>query len=137
MTGTSKTTYSTTKILNLLRATNYTAPANVYVGLFTVMPADDGTGGTEVTTVGTAYVRQAITFGAPAAVSPTGMIVKNTAAVNFPTATADYGTCIGFGIWDAAAAGNMIYYALLAQSLTILNGQTRGFDVGDLTVSED
>jgi hypothetical protein len=47
-----------------LRNTTYTAPATVYVSLWTSDPTDAGSG-TEVSTSGTSYARQSVTFGAP------------------------------------------------------------------------
>jgi hypothetical protein len=110
--GLNKTDFLEDKIVNhVLRNTAYTQPTTVYVGLFTVMPADDGTGGTEVS--GGSYARQSVTFGAP---SPSGQ-TNNSSTITFPTATADWATganrVVGFGIFDASSAGNLLYYGLL------------------------
>ena len=85
-----------------LRATNYTAPAAVYVSLHTADPTDAGTG-TEVS--GGSYVRQAATFGAPSNGAST-----TTADIAYPQATASYGTVGWIGIWDAVSSGNLLYH---------------------------
>ena len=66
-----------------LRNTSYTSPTTTYLALYTSDPTDADTG-TEIT--GGSYVRQAITFGAPSNGTST-----NSAAVEFPQATADWG----------------------------------------------
>ena len=54
--------YLEDKVLDhVFGGTAYTAPATLYVALYTVAPDDTG-GGTEVTTTGTAYARQTATF---------------------------------------------------------------------------
>lgn len=86
---------------HVLRATTYTAPATVYVALFTaVTDAEAGTG-TEVT--GGAYARQAVAFDAP-----TNGTTQNTSTVTFPTATADWGTVTHAALFDASTAGNAL-----------------------------
>jgi len=80
--------------------TAYTSPTTVYAALFTVAPSDTG-GGTEVS--GGAYARQSMAFS----VSGTGTLATNSAAVEYPTATADYGTVVAVGIFDASTSGNL------------------------------
>lgn len=119
------------KILNhVLRNTAYTQPATVYAGLFTAAPSDTG-GGTEVSTNN--YGRTAITFGAP---SPSGTC-KNSGAVTFPTPSGSWGACTHFGVFDASTAGNLLYWAALAQTETPLSGNTVSFAIDALVVTED
>ncbi len=91
----------------------YTPPASVYLALFISVPTDAGTG-TEVT--GGDYARQKITFGT--ATSPSGTS-KNIAAINFPVATANWGTVTHVGIYDAATAGNLLFHGALNTPRTI------------------
>jgi hypothetical protein len=125
----SKSNYMEDKVLNLLRGTTFTAPASVYVGLMTTAPGESGAG-TEVS--GGAYARQAITFAAPS-----GGSVSNNADINFPTPTADWGTVVGWGIFDASSTGNMLYYFNLAANQTINIGNVVQFLSGQLAVTED
>ena len=125
-----KTDYLEDALLNhVLRNTGYASPATVYVGLFTVMPADDGTGGTEVT--GGSYARQSVTFAAPSAGQ-----VANNALVQFPTATADWGTVLGMGIFDNLSGGNLLYYGTLTAPKIVGIGDQISFASSALTVSE-
>jgi hypothetical protein len=126
-----KSDYLEDKILNhVLRNTAYTQPATVYAGLFTAAPSDTG-GGTEVS--GNSYARTAITFGAP---SPSGT-TTNSADVTFPTPSGSWGACTHFGVFDAASAGNLLYWAALSQTETPLSGNIVKFLASSLTITED
>lgn len=114
----------------LFRGQAYSFPATLYVGLFTVAPSDTG-GGTEVT--GGAYARVAMTAslanwagtqgaGTTTASSGTGGTTSNNNAITFPAPTANWGTVVAWGIFDAASGGNMLIYANLTISKTINNG---------------
>ena len=132
-----KTQAQTDAVLNVLRATNITAPANVYVGLFSVNPADDASAGTELTGAG-GYARQAVTFGAPA--TDTGNIrkISNTGLITFGPATgADWAQAVGFGIYDALTLGNLLYWDSLTTPKTVAVGDKAEFAVGALVVKED
>lgn len=97
-----------------LRGTSYTAPTTTYLALYTNDPTDADTG-TEIT--GGSYVRQAITFS-----SPSGGATSNSSAIEFPQATADWGTITHVGIRDAVTSGNLLYHSALDTSKTIANG---------------
>ena len=73
----------------------YTAPGTLYVALYTAAPSDSG-GGTEVS--GGAYARQSSGF------TVSGATASNTAAIEYATATADYGTVVAMGVFDAATS---------------------------------
>jgi hypothetical protein len=125
-----KTDYLEDAILNhVLRNTTFSSPTTIYVGLFTTMPSDDGTGGVEVS--GGSYARQSVTFAAPS-----GGQVANNALVQFPTATAGWGTVLGTGLFDALSGGNLLYYGTLTASKTVGIGDTIAFATSALTVSE-
>jgi len=108
----------------------YTAPSTLYLALFTSNPDEDGSG-TEVTTSGTAYARQTVTFSVSGNTATTG------AAVEFPTATANYGTVSHVGIYDASSAGNLIAYASLTTSKAIETGDVFRVPAGDLDITLD
>lgn len=126
-----KTTTHEATVLNILRATNVTAPANVYVGLFTAAPSDAG-GGTELSTG--AYARQLCGFAAPAG---TPRSVTNAADILYPVATAGYGPVTHFAIMDAVTAGNMLYWAAVTTPKTYAIGDQAVFRASNLTVTED
>ena len=110
-----------------LRATAYTAPATVYVSLWTSDPTDAGSG-TEVS--GGSYARTAVTFGAPS-----NGVTTNSADVTFPTATASWGTVGWIGINDAASSGNLLYHTALDTAKAIDSGDIFKISTGNLSVT--
>lgn len=120
----SLTDFAEDKILNVLR--NIAAAGiTPYIALFTVAPGEAG-GGTEVT--GGSYARTPVTFNAPSA-----GIIANSAIVNFPTPSANWGNVIGWAVMDASSGGNMWAYCDIA-SQTINTGIAVNFQAGQLTV---
>lgn len=114
----------------LLRGQAFTPPATVYVGLLTSSPADAG-GGTEVT--GGAYARVAIasslanwagTQAAASTVASSGTsgTTSNNAAITFPAPSASWGAATHFGVYDAATAGNLLWFGALDAPKTVNNG---------------
>ena len=108
----------------------YTAPSTHYLALYTAAPGETG-GGTEVTTSGTAYVRKAVAF------TTTGNTTSNSAAVEYPTATASFGTVTHVGVFDAATSGNLMAYAALSSSKAIATGDVFRVPTGDLDITLD
>jgi hypothetical protein len=123
--------YLETELLDHVFANNaYTAPSTLYLALFTSNPADDASG-TEVSTSGTAYARQAVTF------TVSGNTATTNAAVEYSTATASFGTVTHVAVYDASTAGNMIAYAALTSSKTIDTGDVFRVPSGDLSITLD
>lgn len=120
--------YLETALINAtLRNTTYTSPSVIYVGLYTSDPTDANTG-TEVS--GGSYARTAVTFGAPSNGTAT-----NNAAVEFPQATANWGTVGWIGILDAASGGNLMYHTALDVSKPIDIGDIFKISSGNLSVT--
>ena len=105
-----------------------TRPTAWHVALFTSNPAEDASG-TEIATGG--YVRQSAAF------TVTGNTATNDAALEYPTATAPYGTVTHVGVFDAASAGNLIAYAPLNSSKAISTGDVLRIPAGDLDITLD
>ena len=122
--------YLEDKVLDhVFGGTAYTAPTTLYVALYTVAPTDTG-GGTEVS--GGAYARQTAAFTV-SGTSPT--TASNSAAVEYPTATANYGTVVAVGIFDALSGGNLLAYANLDTSKVVSTGDVFRFNTGDLDIT--
>src|SRR5260221_1414981 len=106
-----KSTYLEDKMLNWMKGTAFgAAPATVYVALFTTAPADDGTGGTEVS--GGSYARAAITTSTGFSAISGGTAphqISKAGTVTFATPTANRGTIVPFAIIDALTTGNLLY----------------------------
>ena len=110
-----------------LRATSFTSPSNVYVGLFTSDPTDAGSG-TEVS--GGAYARKEATFAAPS-----NGTSATSADITFDQATLDWGTVTHFGIFDASTSGNLLYHGALSSSKVIEAGDIFKIASGNLSVT--
>jgi len=120
--------YLETALINgTIRGTTYTAPATVYVGLFTSDPTDAGSG-TEVS--GGSYARQSASFAAPS----NGASVTN-ADITFPQATGNWGTVGWIGIFDSLTTGNLMYHTALDASKTIETGDIFKIASGNLSVT--
>jgi hypothetical protein len=120
-------------ILNrVFRNQTVTFPTTVYVALYTTNPTDT-TEGTEVS--GGGYARQAVTFGAP---SGNPAVISNSANVDFPVATANWGTITGFAIHSAASGtGNMIIWGTLTTSKSISTDDQARFLTNALQIQLD
>lgn len=110
-----------------LRGTTYTAPTTTFLALYTSDPTDADTG-TEVS--GGSYARQSITMGAPSNGAST-----NSAAIEYPQCTADWGTVAFVGIRDAVTGGNLLYHTALDTSKVIANGDIFKITAGNLSVT--
>lgn len=107
---------------HLLRTGSWTKPSTLYVALFTVLPAEDGTGGTEVTGTGYARIQHGpsdATWAEP--VGGNGQF-SNVGAIQFGSPTANWGTVVGFGLYDAITGGNLLIYDTLAASVIVNSG---------------
>lgn len=121
--------YLETELLDHVFAGNaYTSPSAVYVSLHTANPDEDASGA-EVS--GGGYARQSGSF------SVSGNTATTTAAIEYATATADYGTVTHVGIWDASTGGNMLAYAALTASKAIQTGDVFRIPTGDLDITLD
>ena len=98
------------------------------MALFTTNPAEDGSG-TEVS--GGAYARQSVAF------TVTGNTASNTGAVEYATATENYGTVTHVGVYDASTSGNLLAYAALTSSKSIEIGDVFRVPTGDLDITLD
>ena len=140
-----KSVYLEDKWLNMWKGTAFTFPTTVYLALLTTNPTDDtGTALVEVSTSSTAYARQVIVGSsgwstiAPVSggsgTSPEQM--SNAAIITFPTPTANFGTVVGIALYDAATAGNLLYWASIT-SQSINTGVVASFAIGTLKITDD
>ena len=122
--------YLENKILDhVLKNTTYNSPSTVYLGLFTSNPTDANTG-VEVT--GGSYARQTIPFAAAS-----GGVSATNATIEFPQATATWGTVSHVGIMDALTSGNLLFHTPLTTSKLIDTGDIFRVASGNLTVTID
>lgn len=110
---------------HVLLDTPYTAPATVYLALFTTATTDAG-GGTEVT--GGSYARQAVTFTAGA----TGEAVSSAdeTFASMPACTVTHAA-----LMSASTAGDMLLHGALTAPKVVAGGATLTFAAGDITAT--
>ena len=121
------TDYLENKVLDyVFSGGSFSQPGTKYLALYTVAPTDSSAG-TEVT--GGGYARQTVTL------TTSGSDTTNSAAVEYPTATAGYGTVVAVAVLDASSGGNMLAYASLTASKTIATGDVFRVPAGDLDMS--
>ena len=123
-------TYLENKIIDhMLRNQSFTPPTTVYVALFTADNGlEEGTITGEVT--GGSYARQAVTLSAASDGES-----SNSADIEFPTATADWGTITHVALMDTASGGNVLMHSALDASKTVNNGDTFKINAGDLDIT--
>jgi hypothetical protein len=121
-------TFETRVLTWVFTSGSATRPTAWYVALFTTNPAEDASG-TEVS--GGGYARQSATF------TVSGNTASNSGAIEYPTATAGYGTVSHVGVFDASSGGNLIAYAALTTSKTIDTGDVLRIPADDLDITLD
>ncbi|HEY2419119.1 MAG TPA: hypothetical protein VGH84_14440 [Steroidobacteraceae bacterium] len=121
-----------------LRFAPMTVPAGTFMALCAVAPPPTAAvGGIEVT--GGGYVRLAAVFAL--ATTPPN-IAANTATLEFPAATTNWGGLGFFEIWSALSGGNRLYWGPLVDPVdgitpitrTVLSGDIVRFSAGLITV---
>ena len=116
------------KASELLTSLYKSAP--VYIALYKTDPTGADTG-TEVT--GGAYKRVQINFG-DVVLEGNKQTIKNTAEVQFPVATAAWGTITHIGIRTAETGGDLISSVALKQARTIESGDRAVFLVNNAVI---
>lgn len=121
--------------------TAYALPT-VSIGLYTTAPTD-AAGGTEVS--GGSYARVLATGLWNASASSAPVSTSNSGNITFPAATADWGTVTAFGGFDAASAGNLLWWDYMGAyswlpftgtlaSPCVLTAPGHGYSNGDTVV---
>ena len=117
---------------HIFTSTAYTSPT-IYVGLLTAAPTDSSTGST-VTEVasGNAYSRVTVSNWTVSGTNPTE--ASNTAAIEFATATGNWGTVSHIGLFDSGTvgAGNLLAYVNLSDPNNSSTAVTKSIQNGDV-----
>jgi hypothetical protein len=125
--------YLEDKLLGVsLLGSPFTAPATVWMALAT-SATTDGAVFNEVPS-GTAYVRQVVVFGAPAA-SGLSQQVANSGLITFPQATTPWGYLTHLGIYDSPTAGNQLYWGALTTPRTVITNDQVIMPANNLLIS--
>lgn len=125
------TTYANKIINHFLRNVSQTPDATIYAALFTVAPADDGTGGTEVSAGD--YSRKAVTFSAAS-----GGATANTGSLDFVgSAASAWGTLVFIGLYNASTSGTYIGGGPISPALVVGIGSPVSVAIGQLSSTQE
>ena len=123
--------YTETAFANWLRGSaDMPAATTPYLALFSDNPGETGSG-TEVTTDIRSSGRLAVSFGVP-----TDGVIANNTALDFGASESDV-SVTHFGIYDAQSGGNLLAYAALASSRTVLTSDKVNWAAGTLVATID
>jgi hypothetical protein len=137
--------YAQNKVLDaLLRGAALALPGVYYVALVTTTGATNALAGQEVS--GGAYARAAVALslsswsatqgGTTGTSTGIGGISSNAAPIVFPQPTDNWGSVVGYELWDAATFGNRWIYDVLRVPKTISAGDPAAtFPIGELQLS--
>lgn len=126
--------YAENKVLDhVLKNTAYSRPANLYLGLCTVLVTDADTGGSVTEVSGGSYTRIAADSWDVAS----GRATTNSTVMSFPTSSADWGVTRGWMIADVStlSTGNIIAYGDFSPAKMIVSGDSVDIDKGQLAIS--
>ena len=133
-------TYLAHALLNhAFRATSYTRPST-YVALTASELADADTDISAKEVSGGSYARVLVNINGGAsptwdlAAGTTPTEVDNTHQIDFPTATASWGTVVAVGICDALTLGNLLFYDNAMVDQAVGSGDDVNFPVGQLDI---
>ena len=139
------TDYSAQRLLgHIVGKTSFTMPSTTALALFTAAGSDAGTGFTEVATG--SYARVAVNSLWNAASGSAPSTITNSGSITFPAATANWGTIIAWGLYDATSAGNLLFWDYMGNfnwlpftctsaSPGVLSSPAHGFSNGDSVVA--
>lgn len=116
--------YGENAVLGLVRNA-----ATFWLALFTEMPGENSEG-REVS--GGGYARQRVSFG-----EASGGEMSNSEALEFPTASEDWGTAAGWALFDAESGGRLWWYGEVDVPKPLHAGDIYRVNVGGLRLVMD
>lgn len=129
-------TYLAQKLVDvILRGIAFSAPANLYLALFTADPTDNNVTANEVSVLSwTTYLRQLT--GAWSAAGGTELNESsNNNPIQYPAVAGNAVTISHWGIYDASTGGNLLYSdAIDGGSQTLNLGAVLVISAGDLVI---
>ena len=141
------TNYLENKIIDfLLRGQSFSPPTILYIALCTSSPNDASTGNNISEISGGNYARQAVVSNTTnwsstnadngATSSGTSGTSTNSTAINWVGVTWA-GTVTDVAICDALTGGNVLFYASLSSSKSVISGDSISFGINSLSIQID
>ena len=107
---------------------SYTAPTEVFLGLYTEDPTKAGFSSNEVDEA--SYNRQVVKF-----TPPKDGVSTNEAQIDWSTATSNWGNVGWISVMDAPSGGFMLYFTELDNAKEILSGDQFKIDANKLSLT--
>jgi hypothetical protein len=115
-------------------AVNYTPPASHWLALYSVAPAADGSGGTELP-FSDDYARVEIPNDKTSWTTASAKSVTNAIELAFPQANGgDWPAAVAVALKTASTGGTVRAHGALEESVTIRDGKTASYDIGALEI---
>lgn len=128
------TYYQTNLTINYnFGSTPYLVPSDLYIGISSEKPLNDGSNILEPS--GNNYSRVHYYTGTDYWTESTFGVLENSQIISFPESSAAWGTINYIFISDAPTLGNILYYGTLPESIYIENNTTLKFEVGDFNIT--
>lgn len=138
----SKSNYLETAVLeHFIGGSATSSPSNVYLAILSAASTDSVTeiagsnySATDANGSVSSGSRPEIVFGT----ASSGQIQGPTSDIEYNNSSGTGFTVTGFGVYDAATSGNLLYWGALSSSKTIANGDTIRFEASNsITITED
>ena len=114
-----------------------TSSLDLYVSLHTGSPGEANDGANEIPTSGYNYARVLASFGDVTESSNT-VSASSDETITFGQASANYPADVTHvGIYDAATAGNLLFFGVLSATKTVTAGDVFQINSGSLTITLD
>ena len=115
-------------------AVDYTPPASHWLAFYSVAPAADGSGGTELPFTND-YARVEVTNDKTSWTTASAKSVTNAIELAFPQANGgDWPQAVSIVLKTASTGGSVRAHGSLDEPVTIRDGKTASYDVGQLEV---
>lgn len=125
-------------INQVLRGISFTFPSTgIYIGLTSDSPSEGSPEANELS--GNGYARVHVPTGnwTTPSTDGNGQKSENNTAIDFPTATNDWGYASGVIITDSLSGGNVLLKGDLTTAREVLSGDTFRFNANDLDIKFD
>jgi hypothetical protein len=114
-------------------ADDFTPPASHFAALYSMAPAADGSGGTELSFVD-GYERLEIVNDGTSWTAASAKVKTNAILLAFAQADADWDTAVAIVLLDASTAGNVRAHGQLDEPVTVRSGKNAEFAIGALEI---
>lgn len=123
--------YLEDQITGWIAGTSMTAPTATFVQLYNGDPTDSGSGGTAL------FTRYQVASGAGSWTRGTGGngTITNASAFTITSSATATASATHVAVWDASAAGNLLFYGALTTAKTIASGDEVKFNASALTLT--